>query len=851
MRLARASAVWSGLVLMMAVSTGCGLGVQPPGPETSEPSASPEAPEPEQPPELPACEDNTDCQGGEVCRDDVCRTACATDDECDGFYGVCSLDLGLCVACASDEHCDDNERCTDDNLCAFFCDDDAACADDEFCDTAAGTCVDKECEDNADCQGGFRCDGFICVSIDEVVCNAGSAQCEDNAMVVCSADGTSRTVTPCGDEQACVANDDGVSCVDVVCSPNALGCVDDDTAFACNASGTERAELPCGATQYCADGVCRDEVCTPNSVTCDGNLLVTCDATGASQTVVSCIDDTLCTSDAGCQCTPAGDSASCVERVCVPGTGQCVGNGRRVCLDDGSGYDTPADCDEGSSCNAGTCLSSMCTPGDMQCAGEVLLTCNDAGTGYDEVDCAEGNQLCIDADDQVQCSDPVCTPGDVGCTDGMVSVCDERGAGASVTPCDDGETCVGGACQAQLCTPNDVGCQGNSVATCNADGTAESLSPCGANETCTDGTCVPDVCVPQCGDRVCGLDPVCGLSCGTCGDNQACNVDGACVTLPDTDPDELHFQLTWSTATGDLDILLMRSDALCAADTVDYGNKTPDWDGMGNGPTLDIDDLDGYGPENISWASPIEGSYKLGAHFYSAGNNNGAAVTVATLRVFRGGEEVVSHTFDMNVRDLFVADVSVTSSSVTVDFAGGERVAGFTACQSDNCASGQGCPNGRMCHADLEVCVADPDTVETCTDNNDCDMGEVCTGQVCVPAGENCTQHSQCNSGELCVDGSCAAAPQCTINANCPDGATCVSLDLGLPLPLPLGQCAEGCKDDSECVGQERCASDGSCTTAPLAGPGEACGGLTGGGALCEADTYCDLLNGVCVSRGG
>ena len=36
-------------------------------------------------------------------------------------------------------------------------------------------------------------------------------------------------------------------------------------------------------------------------------------------------------------------------------------------------------------------------------------------------------------------------------------------------------------------------------------------------------------CTPACGDRVCGPDPVCGESCGSCGTDAACDSDGKCI----------------------------------------------------------------------------------------------------------------------------------------------------------------------------------------------------------------------------------------------------------------------------------------------------------------------------------
>jgi len=55
--------------------------------------------------------------------------------------------------------------------------------------------------------------------------------------------------------------------------------------------------------------------------------------------------------------------------------------------------------------------------------------------------------------------------------------------------------------------------------------------------TCEDGvctifgTCAVD-CTPDCANRACGPDPVCATSCGECGDNSFCNIlDGTCTSI--------------------------------------------------------------------------------------------------------------------------------------------------------------------------------------------------------------------------------------------------------------------------------------------------------------------------------
>ncbi len=45
---------------------------------------------------------------------------------------------------------------------------------------------------------------------------------------------------------------------------------------------------------------------------------------------------------------------------------------------------------------------------------------------------------------------------------------------------------------------------------------------------------VPEPCVAQCGERVCGLDPVCGEPCGSCFDDERCSDAGTCEVICDT-----------------------------------------------------------------------------------------------------------------------------------------------------------------------------------------------------------------------------------------------------------------------------------------------------------------------------
>lgn len=95
----------------------------------------------------------------------------------------------------------------------------------------------------------------------------------------------------------------------------------------------------------------------------------------------------------------------------------------------------------------------------------------------------------------------------------------------------------------EVCDGTDVGgatCQGLGLGTgtisCNAG--CASLNTSGCNSTCT----------PECGARVCGPDPVCGASCGTCTDG-TCNADGQCEAVSERSPRILSFTTNVSAIT--------------------------------------------------------------------------------------------------------------------------------------------------------------------------------------------------------------------------------------------------------------------------------------------------------------
>ncbi len=151
-------------------------------------------------------------------------------------------------------------------------------------------------------------------------------------------------------------------------------------------------------------------------------------------------------------------------------------------------------------------------------------------------------------------------------------------------------------------------------------------------------------------------------------DSQACE-NPAVVTIVATPEDAIHIQLVWrtpgdsdetDTRGSDLDLHMLHPNAdnwFSAPYDAYYGNPVPDWGQLENpddDPTLDIDDINGAGPENINLANPentdvLGAPYLVGVHYYKSvdrldGFEYGPAF--ARVRVFINGELTWDYTED-------------------------------------------------------------------------------------------------------------------------------------------------------------------------------------------------------------
>jgi hypothetical protein len=104
----------------------------------------------------------------------------------------------------------------------------------------------------------------------------------------------------------------------------------------------------------------------------------------------------------------------------------------------------------------------------------------------------------------------------------------------------------------------------------------------------------------------------------------------------------VHVELTWDRADTDVDLHLVSESEGGAFHTEPfdcyYENTNPDWGTAGvtvDDPAIDIDDVDGYGPENVSLNEPKEGyRYRVSAHYF---DDRGLGSSTVTVRIYLSG----------------------------------------------------------------------------------------------------------------------------------------------------------------------------------------------------------------------
>jgi hypothetical protein len=192
-------------------------------------------------------------------------------------------------------------------------------------------------------------------------------------------------------------------------------------------------------------------------------------------------------------------------------------------------------------------------------------------------------------------------------------------------------------------------------------------------------------------------------------------VTSCCTTsVVSTPPGVLHVELQWDQAWGDADLHLLNvtrtpPDGWWTVDDDYFANPTPDWGPAGAtaNPTLDVDDRDGFGPENITITqSPQSGTYNIAVHNYCGYSAGGSGPMTATVRVYCMGALVATYSgVHIDRTDDWVTVARVTWPTCQVQQVNTRTngtsllPASFTAprhCEIA-CTSNANCPTGERC----------------------------------------------------------------------------------------------------------------------------------------------------------
>ena len=158
--------------------------------------------------------------------------------------------------------------------------------------------------------------------------------------------------------------------------------------------------------------------------------------------------------------------------------------------------------------------------------------------------------------------------------------------------------------------------------------------------------------------------------------NEACVHSDPCQVALEAVPDaDLWIEMFWQFPGDDMDLHLIQNEAQYLSEgdcyygnCVSYdGDSTLDWGGAGSedDPHLDLDDIEGIGPENINIQSPASGQYRVVVHDYP-GSERWEANAV-TVRIYVGSEMVYEESKSIEGEDIYVpfANINWPSGEVT------------------------------------------------------------------------------------------------------------------------------------------------------------------------------------------
>jgi hypothetical protein len=705
------------------------------------------------------CGGDGDCPGGFRCDARVCVPIDAL--VCEPGRSACEDNVA--VVCSRDGTREEREPCGGD-LCAIGEDGDARCVP-QVCEPNAIGCDSEAvayacnstgtsrallpCEEDEYCQEGR------CV---RRVCEPGAVSCDGDFLQTCDALGGSLTELRCDEAPTC-DGDDGCTCragacVDRLCTPGQPECVGNATRT-CREDGLGyTAVVQCGAEETCNTslGVCVSDECTPGATECAGDTLLTCAQDGSTRTTRDCqASDRFCSS----QGTPR-----CLPHVCPPGERVCAGDVAAVCNNRGSGLMDSEDCGEqGLACVEGLCAAT-CEPGARRCQGNTVLVCQNNRTTELASPCP-GDQICQDG----SCIALLCVPNQQGCDGDRAAVCNDAGTGwrSGGTDCAaQGQLCEAGGCVTPGgdC-PNAVArarVQGSGaqlrdavsaapLATVELDGRGSQGAsryewslverPQGSSAALSSLTSpTPTLFLDLSGRYAVQLVVYDADNTPSCSESR--------VVITASSEGGIRTELVWDVDGSDLDLHLLHPNGRWNNQPLDcyYVNPTPDWGPAGpvGNPSLDLDDVNGLGPENLNVAQPEDLEYTLGVHYF---DDHGQGTSRATVRVY----------FDQTLAYEYLSKPLTTKDQV------------WEVAVLDWDAT----PSVRVIDS---VTQGFPTTVG-CANDDDCAVNESCVQGTCQQdnSGGDCTDAREPNNSQ---DAASTVGPTGTAYANltlCPDDA--------------------------------------------------------------------------------
>ena len=793
--------------------------------------------------------DETFCDDGNPCTDDVCDPKLAVD----GALG--------CTAVNIDIPCDDNNLCTTGDTCsagscksgtAKDCNDFNSCTVDA-CDLPTGECtntvIEGPCDDGSACTVGDVCIAGACAPGPPPDCDD-SNPCTDDLCDPQDGCKNPDNSSPCEDGDLCTQGD---TCTQGKCaSAPPIDCDDNNECTKNFCDPALVSDLSNGCTHTDITDICSDgEDCTVGDVcsggkciagapkTCDDNKPCTvdgCDSHGNCVNAVNpdslaCDDGDACTTDDTCNhagdCLGTGtkcdDNEPCTVDSCDTNTGKCV-------YENNSG----ASCSDGDNCSLGDkCQGGKCLSGQLKLCDDGLACTNDA--------CDQTTGECSFVNNASACDD-----------NNPCTLSDKCSAGKCAGTLKDAASCSdGNGCTVDSCDPATGKCSNKNT----ANGViCQDADQCTQGDSCQKGACTAGPSV-YCSDNNPCTDDSCNATSGTCehtnntaacDDGNKCTSDDACAA---------------GKCSGGKNACECQKDADCASK--EDGN-------LCNG-TLFCESGSNTCKVNTSTIAVCDKSKDTECAAFSCSPKNGVCEAIAkqdnipcdadgsvctngdacSNGVCKPGAAVVCDDYNPCTDDACDPKAGCKNTDNKAVCFDGDHCTSNDLCANGSCVAG---PQKKPCD-DTDPCTSDkcnpltgncqftPLSGAGCTDGNACTTGDICVAGACEPTGVK----PACDDGNPCTidvcngaTGNCDAKPGFD-GLSCEDGNQCTNGDYCLSGKCQAGSVL-GCLEGGPCnIGSCNVAT-GKCAYQPTNNNGKC-----NDGDACSLEDVCN--NGKCVPK--